>query len=347
MSEDIVEKQAVSDIFMLFFDSIPATYQIIDTSRSDTDFREVIIAELENGEKAVVKLSDNDFTDPHRIVVWQRTVEEYRRLGYYCPRIFADKTGSFPTVRYKERNCVAYAEEYSAYRLADERHNITASDDTSTPDKYVDDAWIMTARIASEYLSYADFPSGYCLFEKFCPSDKNDEVLDVALDWKNYAETLPVEFQPQIERIWKLWCDNRAALEPLYRKLPTTVLQADLNSTNLLVDDDGNFVGVCDFNLCGREVFLNYLMRETRHSAFSAELNEILCRLKLVSGYYHFSDIEKQAALMLYRCLKPLWWDSVYMLKKLGGDTVAQKRFLDEIEELFTRDIDFSTYMTA
>ncbi len=56
--------------------------------------------------------------------------------------------------------------------------------------------------------------------------------------------------------------DNRNELEQIYFKLPTSVFQADLNSTNLLLDDNGRFAGVFDFNLCGRDVFLNYLFRE-------------------------------------------------------------------------------------
>ncbi len=337
----------LTDIFALFYDSPVRSYEIIDSGRGETDFRHVIIAELENGEKAVMKLSDNDFTSPERIAVWQRTVEEYHRLGYYCPRIFADKAGNFPMVSYEERKCTAFAEEYSKYRIADERKVITDSDDTSTPDRYADDAWIMTARIAALHLSYCDFPSGYCLFDTFCPSDKTDEVLEIANEWYECANTLPEELKAQADRIWALWQENRAALEPLYKKLPTSVLQADLNSTNILVNDKGEFAGVCDFNLCGREVLLNYIMRETNHYDFSVELKNIFRILKLVSAHYRFSEAEKNAALMLYRCLKPLWWNSLDKLKEHKDDTAALKKHLDETEYYLTADIDFTPYMSA
>lgn len=330
----------IGEISELFFDEPLTSFEIIDTGRGEDDFRKVVIAELESGGKRVIKLSDNDFTSPERIAVWQRTVEEYRGLGYYCPRIFSDRSGGFPTVSFEGRDCVAYAEEFSLYQTAENRDGGI----TALPERYADEAWIMTARIASQYLSYCDFPSGYCLFERFCPSDKTDEVLEVAQDWLKAARALPEELQPQVERIWSLWCENRAALEPLYRKLPTTVLQADLNSTNILVDDNG-FVGVCDFNLCGREVFLNYLMRETRSSDFSVELKEIFCTLKLVSRYYRFSEEEKRAVPLLYRCLKPLWWGSVDKLKDTGDDTIALKKCLDETEHYLTAEIDFSSYM--
>lgn len=337
------DNKELFDVFQLFFDDKPITFEIIDTSRNETDFREVVIAEFETGEKAVIKLADNDFTFPDKIKMWQRTVGEYIKLGYYCPRIMSDKNGNFPIVTYKGRNCVAYAEEYSPYRSAE--YYPENGKDKIPSEKYINNAWIMTAKVASKYFSYTDYPSGYCLYDTFCPSDKTDEVLENAIEWKKYADTLPEEFQPQIQRIWELWTANRNALEPIYGKLPTSVFQADLNATNVLVDESGNFVGVYDFNLCGKEVFLNYLFRETFCSGFQKELDEILNRLKLVSKYYHFSEIEKQTALMLYRCLKPLFYYRAEDFKKLKDDTEAIKKFLDETEDFLTRDIDFKAYM--
>ena len=124
---------------------------------------------------------------------------------------------------------------------------------------YLTDIWIMTAKIAGKYLDYGKYPSGYCLFDTFCPSDEVDEVLENALSWKEYAETLPEEFTEQVQQIWQLWMKNRRELEQIYHTLPTSVFQADLNPTNLLIDENGKFVGVYDFNLCGKDVFLNYL----------------------------------------------------------------------------------------
>lgn len=331
-------KQEISDIFRLFYTDKPVSYETVNTSRGDGDFRETVIAEFPSGEKSVIKLADNDFTFPEKIEMWRKTVTEYRRLGYYCPRIIADKTGGYPIVRYKGHNCTAYGEEYAAYRSAD-------TFDKSLAVEYTKAAWIMTAEIASEYLDYTDFPSGYCLFETFCPSDKTDEVLEDALEWKKYSETLPKEFQPQIKKIWTLWTENRKALKPLYKALPTSVFQADLNPSNILLDESGKFVGIYDFNLCGKDVFLNYLFRENFHHDYKTELQSIFSALKTVSEYYRFSELEKQAALMLYRCLKPLWFNKLERLKELKSDITAVRSYLDEMERSLTENIDFTLYM--
>ena len=133
-------------------------------------------------------------------------------------------------------------------------------------------------------------------------------------------------------------------MEQIYFELPTSVFQADLNSTNLLIDDNGEFVGVFDFNLCGRDVFLNYLFREIH---WQYDEKYLLETLKKVSNVYCFSDLEKQAAPLLYRCLKPLWYTEIERLKAAGTDENAIRNCLDKTEKLQTKEIDFAAYMNS
>ena len=329
----------IKNVFSLFFDDTPITDHLIDSSRGDADFRAAFIIETASGRKHVLKIADNDFTFPEKISVWQRTVEEYRKLGYFCPRIFRDKSGHFPIVDYRGHRCTAYAEEFAPFHPIEERFSADFGMNEALYNRYKRDIWQMTAKIAAQYFDYTDYPSAYCLYETFCPSDKMDEVLENAFAWKEYADTLSDRFTEQVERIWRLWTKNRAALELRYKKLPTSVFQADLNASNILVDDEGRFVGVYDFNLCGRDVFLNYLMRE------SNGVSGICEALKIASEYYRFSDIEKDTALMLYRCLKPLWYTRVEALKNAGNDPDAIKACLSETENALTSPIDFAKYM--
>lgn len=325
------------DIFRFFFDGEPTSFSAASTSRGGGDFREAVTVAY-GLNKNMIKLADNVFTFPEKIDMWRRTAEEYRGLGYYCPRILPDRTGKYPAVSYKGHRCIAYAEEFSPYRAAENFEGANASE-------YMRDAWIMTAKIASKRLSYTEYPSGYCLFDTFCPSDITDEVLENALEWEKYSRTLPEALRPQLQRIWRLWTGNRWALERIYRGLPTSVFQADLNPTNIMLGEDGKFVGVIDFNLCGKDVFLNYLFREIRAEDYDKELNALFAALKTVSGHYRFSEPEKRAALPLYRCLKPLWSEKLDRLKALGSDIPAVKAFLDETEKSLTADIDFAAYM--
>ncbi|MBR0199083.1 MAG: phosphotransferase [Oscillospiraceae bacterium] len=329
----------IEKLFALFFDDTPIAVQRIDTSRGDADFRVTFIVEIASGGKFVLKLADNDFTFPEKIAVWQRTVEEYRKLGYFCPRIFCDKTGRFPLVDFEGRRCAAYAEEFAPFHPLEDRFSEDFGQNEALYERYRRDIWRMTARIAAQHFAYTDYPSAYCLFETFCPSDQTDEVLENALNWKACADALPPVYREQTERIWRLWTENRSALEPIYPKLPGSVFQADLNASNILLDEEGGFVGVYDFNLCGREVFLNYLMRE------SSGVSGICEALQIASEAYRFSELEKNTALPLYRCLKPLWYTRVEELKEAGSDPAAIRACLDEAEHALTAPIDFAAYM--
>lgn len=331
--------EEIKRAFSRFFDETPIHAHLIDTSRGDADFRVTVLVETDAGTKRVLKLADNDFTFPEKIAVWQKTIEEYRKLGYYCPRIMGDRSGSFPLVDFHGHRCAAYAEEFVPFRPVEDRFSDDYGKNEALYDRYKRDIWRMTARIAALHLDYTEYPSAYCLFETFCPSDKTDEVLENALAWKEYADTLPDAFADQVERIWRLWTDNRSRLEPVYHNLPTSVFQADLNASNVLLDDACGFVGVWDFNLCGREVFLNYLMRENN------DVSGICEALQIASEFYRFSEIEKSTALMLYRCLKPLWFTRVEDLKEAGNDPDAIRTCLDESEHALTSPIDFAAYM--
>ncbi len=331
--------EEIKNIVSLFFDDAPTALREIDTSRGDADFRVTVLVDTASGGKYVVKLADNDFTFPEKIAGWQRTVEEYRKLGYYCPRIFRDRSGSFPVVGFHGHKCAAYVEEFAPYAPAEERFSEDFGENMELYRRYKADIWRMTARIAALHLDYTEYPSAFCLFETFCPSDKTDEVLENALAWKEYADTLPEAFRDQTDRIWRLWTDNRAKLEPVYKQLPTSVFQADLNASNILLDEEEHFVGIYDFNLCGREVFLNYLMRE------NSGVDGICEALKTASEVYRFSEGEKDTALMLYRCLKPLWYTRVKALKEAGDDRDAIRACLDETEHALTAPFDFAACM--
>ena len=327
-----------AEVFSAFFDGTPVEAEIVDTSRGEDDFRNTVIIKASDGRRYVLKFAANDFTFPEKIRMWQRTVEEYRGLGYYCPRIFNDKNGKFPMIDHKGRRCVVYGEEFSEYKPLEDRASCEEDAPELDSSAYFSEVWSMTAKIAAKRLDYTEYPSAYCLFETFCPSDEVDEVLENALEWKKTADTLPQEFSERTGRIWRLWCENRESLKEIYSKLPTSVFQADLNSTNLLTADDGSFKGVYDFNLCGRDVFLNYLMRENNAETIPKALG-------IASGYYSFNEDEKAAALPLFRCLKPLWWSRVRELKDAGDDPERIKKSLDLTEKYLTEDMDLKSCM--
>ena len=354
----------IGEIIGLFTEKPASDYKIIGTSHGEDDFREAVIARWEKGalppelgDRMVIKLASNGFTIPERIAMWERLAEEYRRRGYYCPRFLRTKAGEFPWVEYKGRRCIAYGEEFARFRTA----NSFAAEEISPEGRftYLDDLLRMNGEIAAAHLDFTDLPSAWVLFGTFDPADAEDEVMENAHDWLASAEKLPDSFRPQVSRIWERWQENRAFLEKEYHRLPTSVFQADLNSTNVLLGENGSFTGIMDFNIAGREAFLNYLFREVpfvfgkRGEKQAPEetgswTDELLRRLiygiTVVKERYRFSEAEKELAQPLFRCLFPLWFTSVEQLKAAKGEQEIQAA-LDDTERAQTLEIDFRAYM--
>ena len=133
------------------------------------------------------------------------------------------------------------------------------------------------------------------------------------------------------------------------------MFQADINDTNVLLDEDGIFKGVYDFNIGGREVYINYIIRQAPYvsTADTYErleeddtfLKRVLHALDIAKKVYSFSDLEKKAAPLLYKCIRPLWWHASVELKEAGTDNTKIQKHLDAIEYEQTRNIDFIRHM--
>jgi len=352
----------LEEVFGLFADEQPTEYEIKNTSHGEGDFREAVIAKWEAGvlppelgDRMVLKLADNGFTTPQRILLWERLAEEYRRRGYWCPRFLRTRAGEFPFLEYKGRRCLVYGEEFAPFPTADRFDPAVISPNGRFT--YLDDLLRMNAEIAAAHFDFTDLPSGWVLFGIFDPMDTEDEVMEDAHAWLACAEKLPEANQTQVRRIWDRWMKNRAYLQKEYHRLPTSVFQADLNSTNILLDENGSFAGIMDFNIAGRETFLNYLFREVPYiygkrtsqpepnaAPEDDRLARIFYALKVVKERYTFSEAEKELALPLYRCLCPLWYTDVERLKAAKNEEELQAA-LDDAERLQTMEIDFRAYM--
>lgn len=113
LSEGTVVRMNEAEIVAVFTTEPIRKVQTVNTSRGADDFRGAIFAEFRSGEKLVIKTAANSFTTADTIRMWQRCAAEYRKQGYYCPRILEALDGTFPSMDYQGHRCIAYAEEYS------------------------------------------------------------------------------------------------------------------------------------------------------------------------------------------------------------------------------------------
>lgn len=334
----------------LYYDTEVTNVEIKDSSHGDIDFRKVYIVN-DGKSKIVIKYFSNSFSNQNRITGWFRLMDEYRKIGLYCPAIIPNRHGEL-LYRHTidDRDYYVYAEEFSPFQ--------TAAQLDVEKWQYMPAVLRSLGIIASKQLDILDFPSAYCLLEPFAGVDTTDEETECALLFVDYIKKNLPKYLPRAEKLLDLFYKNQEECRKVYASLPTSCFQADLNSSNILLDDNLNFVGLFDFNLCGKEKVLNYAMREALWATyqsclvdkdnnyifyFDKKLDDIrmqtfLENMSYIQETYTFSDEEKKAFPILLRYINTFWWYSLSELEAFSNDDSKVEKMLDWFELQMTRN---------
>ncbi len=354
----------LTNIFALYSPIPPLEWQVIDSGHGEDDLRLALVCTWPEG-KRVIKIACNGFTDAHRVTGWRDTIEAYRALGYDCPRILTGLDGKCARqVAFQGKDCLVYAEEFA-------NGNLTAREaggDRQAWHRYHRDAVRLLARVGNARLQTADFPSGTAILERFSPDEEYDEIMENALEFRQLIEEKYPRYQQQFQEIWARFLQNKAELEAIYPSLPRSVFQADLNPSNLLLDDAGRLQGIFDFNLAGYDTVLNAMLREFLTDFYEDVLEQSPCQgpysrtfleeevhqlatrslmnnLRLAARDYSFTQAEVQAAPLVYRYLRTFWWQPVNCLRRAGEDTALVEKLLDWMSRELTATYDFADAM--
>ena len=341
----------------LYFDTEPSNVEILDLCRGEDDYRKIYIAG-DGRRRLVIKSSSNTFGGRRRVEGWFRLMEAYRRLGVYCPAVIPNRNGELlhcDTV--DGRTYYTYAEEYAPYETAEHTGREKCRDEYGH-DRFLPDVLRALGRVAAAGLDVLDWPSAYCLLEPFCPPDTTDEATECAeLFVKKIKERFPAQL-PRAEALLALFYKRQDELRAVYSALPFSCFQGDLNESNILLDENGRFAGLLDFNLCGREPVLNYAVREalwgvsdsrlfgekdSRLYFYDRELDDLRIRLFLENiGYvqenYRFGERERAAFPILFRYMNSFWWHQLDELALMQEDDRRLPLLLDWLERQMTRD---------
>lgn len=176
----------------LYYDTEMIDIEVKDSSRGDSDFRKAYI--VNDGEsKIVIKYFSNSFSNQNRILGWFQLMEEYRKIGLYCPNIIPNRYGER---LYKHtidgRDYYIYAEEFAAFN--------TAAQLDVEKKQYMPDVLRDLGTIASKRLDFLDFPSAYCLLEPFTNVDTTDDVTECALLFTEYIKNNLPQHLPRAKK---------------------------------------------------------------------------------------------------------------------------------------------------
>lgn len=334
----------------LYFDNELTNIEIKDSSHGDSDFRKAYIVD-DGISKIVIKYFSNSFSDERRILGWFRLMDEYRKIGLYCPAIIPNRYGeNLHRHTVDGRDYYIYAEEFSPFQTA-EQLDVEKR-------QYMPDVLRTLGTIASKRLDILDFPSAYCLLEPFSGEDTTDEETECALLFVDFIKKNLPQYLPWAERLLELFYKNQEECRKVYDSLPTSCFQADLNSSNILLDNNLKFVGLFDFNLCGKEKILNYAMREALWATYQSCLVDkdnnyifyfdkklddfrmkcFLENMSYIQETYPFTDDEKKAFPILLRYINTFWWYSLSDLEFFCNDDNKVQKILEWFEFQMTRD---------
>lgn len=346
-------------IFNLYYDSPPSIIESLDLCRGDIDFRKVYITD-DSIKKLEIKHTSNSFTDATRICEWSRLIDEYNKLGIYCPRIVINKNGN-QYYKYSEngRDYFIFAEEFSKYDTAEHIGTEKLRDENGKP-FYTDNVLRSVGKVAAAHFDFMTFHSAHCMLEPYSPPDTTDEGTECALLFRDYVRDNIPKYYPRVEKLNELFFKNQAALSEIYSTLPVSCFQADLNESNILLDNNNAFVGLIDFNLSGKEPVLNYTVRAALWQIYDKclydsndddrdlywyskalddiRINSFLHNLKYIEEYYQYTDIERMAFPVLFRYMNSFWWQHVSEIKRIKDNYVKIDSLLCWLEYQMTRD---------
>lgn len=341
----------------LYYETDVSDIKTLDLCRGNDDYRKVHIVD-DGQRKLVIKYLSNTFSDKRRIEGWLKLMDEYRKTGLYCPAIVPNLYGELlhcDTV--DGRDYYTYAEEYSIFETAEHVGKEKYQDDQGH-DCFTPDVMRSLGRIASLNLDILDWPSAYCLLEPFCAPDTTDEATECASSFVKYIKDNLPHHLSRAEKLLKKFYRCQEEVRAIYDLLPTSCFQSDLNDSNILLDENNKFVGLIDFNLCGKEPILNYAVREalwgvsdkrlfgekdSRLYFYDNELDELRIKLFLenisyIQEYYEFSAFEKNAFPILFRYMNSFWWFHLDEIKLIKEDECKITKLFEWLEQQMTRD---------
>ncbi len=358
-----MEQQEINKMIALFHTEELISCKWEDTWTEEEDSRTIIYVEVPEG-KFVIKAAANKFTTSERVNGWIEMIENYREMGYYCPMLQKSLNGKYAEVLEVDGKAfVVWEEEFAKYSLP---KNVENKPRTPDGKRFVfeEELWEFVAKVGQKHFTNTWGDSMYVRLIPV-PGEKTDEVTECVEKFESLIREKTPKFIGRMERVLKLFQKNKEKLEQVYFSLPTSVFQADTWDDNVLLDEDGHFRGILDYNLSGKDTMINMALEAGWYGSRGVQwpekdentvegmnrkdrdawLASFMISLRVFRNYYDFTETEAEAMTLLYRYVL-IYYDVNEAVEKHFEDTGKMNLIFDFLEEELTRtDIDFRSAM--
>ena len=357
-----MEQQEINEMIAFFHTEEPISCKWEDTWTEEDDFRTLINVEYPEG-KFVIKAAWN-FTTPERVTGWVEMINNFREMGYYCPMLRKSRGGNYAEVlEIQGKNFVVWEEEFAKYFLPKD-----VKDKPKTADgkrfAFEEELWEFVAKVGQKHFTNTWGDSLYVRLIPV-PGEKTDEVTECVEKFESLIREKAPKFIERMERVLALFQENKKKLEQVYFSLPTSVFQADTWDDNVLLDEEGHFRGILDYNLSGKDTMINMAFEAGWYGSRGVQwpekdentvsgmnrkdrdawLASFMVALREFRKYYDFSEAEIEAMTLLYRYIL-IYYDVNETVEKHIDEEKKLNQIFDFLEDEFTRDdIDFRSAM--
>lgn len=309
----------------------------IDSSKGEDDIRYNYVI----NNKFVLKMNTNGVITEKTLMEIDALQNRYRSIGVYCPRIYKTRECNYLYLYSKDStDYQCYIEEYAPYKTA-----------RDVIDTYEGKLKMLghLGRLAALYTN-VDLVETHSMWSiiDLAPLDENIDEKQGNLN--SLVESLNNRsFNVLADRLVTINEEMREIIKSNFASLPRCVYQGDLNPSNVLVDDKGDFIGIIDFNLFGTEVnincFLNecmYYLEEKDFETLSAleiynKMNDMQAKLlNKILEYYELNDVENKC----FNAYKMIIDISFYPNVEIMKYCLEENKEVEKVIELITLMID-------
>lgn len=235
---------------------ITCTYvsNVIDTSHNEDDRR--YNYNIDNN--YFLKINNSKSVTEEFLKDILKLIKRYRSIGIYCPDLIK-RNNDILSYNFIKDNIkyTCYMEEYVPYSF----YKMNEQVDYEFKKKVVRHLGKLATMFTNLELSANK--SMWSLIELGSFSSEIDEKQE---NLNLLFNTLQKEGYYEVSnRLISINKESRSRIQRNLNKLPRCIYQGDLNDSNILVNDKGEFKGIIDFNMFGTEVNINCFLNETMY----------------------------------------------------------------------------------